>query len=195
MVRWISQIFCVLAVALTGGAASVWYMLQAQHGVGAMTVGPWTAYPEIGTPDADPYSKARIARDGVLTLGRAEGLVFVAEKDSGENALRRDCNYLIEGSAPRARFWTLFAADQRLAALEFAGKAAIPAIQSRGILRRPDNSFVVAFGPRPAPGNWVGISGAGPMRLVLTLYDTPIEGDSGLVDLVFPQILRTSCDD
>jgi hypothetical protein len=195
MIRWISLILGVVVVAVTGGAASVWYMLQAQHGVGAMTVGPWTAYPEIGTPDADPYSKARIARDGVLTLGRAEGLVFVAERDSSARLLLRDCNYLIEGGAPTTRFWTLFAADEKLAGLELADKADVPAIQSRGILRQPDNSFVVGFGPHPVPGNWVRISGSGPMTLVLTLYDTPIEGDSGLVDLIFPRILRTSCDD
>ena len=46
-----------------------------QEGIGAVTVGHWTAFPDLGTPQADPYSKARIAREGVIVArpgGRAD---------------------------------------------------------------------------------------------------------------------------
>ncbi|TSE04009.1 DUF1214 domain-containing protein, partial [Mesorhizobium intechi] len=46
-----------LAIAIGGGGASVWYALKIQDGVGAIRVGQWTAFPDIGTPAADPYSK------------------------------------------------------------------------------------------------------------------------------------------
>ena len=72
-----------LAIAIGGGGGSVWYALQAQSGVGAISIGQWTAFPEIGTQNADPYSKARVAREGVLALGKAEGLSFIAERDAG----------------------------------------------------------------------------------------------------------------
>ena len=71
-------ILIVIAIAIGGGTASVWYVLRAQEGIGALTVGDWTAFPAIGTPEADPYAKARIARDVILPLGRAEGLAFIA---------------------------------------------------------------------------------------------------------------------
>ena len=73
MFRTVFLILATLAIAIGGGAASVWYALQAQEGIGAITIGSWTAYPNMGAPDADPYSKARVAREGVLALGRAEG--------------------------------------------------------------------------------------------------------------------------
>ena len=66
--------FVVLCISIVGGGASVWYTLKANESVGAVTIGEWTAFPLMGTLDADPYSRARVAREGLLTLGRAEGL-------------------------------------------------------------------------------------------------------------------------
>jgi hypothetical protein len=192
MIQRIVLFLIVIAIAIGGGTASVWYVLRAQEGIAALTVGGWTAFPSMGTPDADPYSKARIARDGILPLGRAEGLAFIADRDSAGNGLRRDCDYRIEGVTPTARFWTLAAADATLAPLYPAGRAA--AVQSQQILRRADNSFAIAVGPHPAPGNWIRIDGAGPLSLVLTLYDTPVTGASGLESFELPQVLKAGCD-
>src|SRR5690606_12004590 len=105
-------------IAIVGGGASVWYALDAREGVGAVAIGNWAAFPEIGTPDADPYSRARIAREGVVSLGRAEGLTFIAKRDSNGDILHRNCVYRIEGDMPPARFWTLYAADETLTALK-----------------------------------------------------------------------------
>lgn len=192
MIQRIVFFLIVIAIAIGGGTASVWYVLRAQEGIGALTVGDWTAFPAIGTPDADPYARARIARDGILPLGRAEGLAFIADRDSAGGRLRRDCDYRVEGVTPTARFWTLVAADETLAALDHGGRAA--AVQSRQIMRAADNSFAIAVGPHPAPGNWIRIGGAGPLALVLTLYDTPVTGGSGLGEFELPQVLRTGCD-
>ena len=54
----------VVAIAVGGGGASVWFALNAIDGLDTLTVGAWTAYPESGTPQVDPYGRARIARDG-----------------------------------------------------------------------------------------------------------------------------------
>lgn len=184
----------VLLVAIGGGAASVWYLLKSQDGIGSVTIGGWTAFPNLGTPDADPYSKARVAREGVLSLGRAEGLTFIAERDSGGDPLKRNCSYKVEGSTPPARFWTLFAADETLVVLD-PGSTASPATNSQEILRRPDNSFSIAFGPHPTAGNWIPIDGAGPMTFLLTLYDTPIEASSRIDAIALPKVLRAACND
>jgi hypothetical protein len=186
-------ILLTLFIAIGGGAGSVWYALQAREGVGAITVGGWTAYPDIGTPAADPYSKARIAREGVLALGRAEGLTFVAERDSSGAALRQECAYQIEGSMPVARFWTLYAADRSLDAVKAVGRR-VPAVHSDAVLRLPDNSVSILAGRHPRPGNWLAVDGSGPMAFVLTLYDTPIATSTGLGDIELPQILRAGCD-
>lgn len=183
----------VLVIAIGGGGGSVWYALDAQSGVGAIQIGQWTAFPDIGTPEADPYSQARVAREGVLALGRAEGLAFVAERDSGGELLRRECRYTIEGEFPTARFWTLYAADQSLDAIR-TGKPRPAALHSYEILWRPGNSAAISAGNRPAPGNWLLVPGSGTLYFVLTFYDTPIASSTGLSDVRLPRIVREGCD-
>lgn len=186
-------ILFALAIAIGGGGGSVWYVLKAQDGVGAIRIGQWSAFPEIGTPDADPYSKARVARDGVLALGQTEGLSFVAERDSGGEEIRRECSYAIEGEFPTARFWTLYAANDGLDLIH-AQKPRPAALQSYRILRQADNSALISVSSHPSPGNWLPIQGSGRMNFVLTFYDTPIASSTGLSDIVMPQILKVGCD-
>jgi hypothetical protein len=181
-----------LAVAVGGGAASVGMVLNSQEGIGAVSVGPWTAFPYIATPDADPYSKARGARDGVLALGRAEGLSFVADRDSTGVTLRSECSYRLEGSLPVARFWTLYATDRAHMALK-SGIRRDASMHSLEVLRQPDNSISVSVGARPEPGNWLAVEGVGAMNLVLTLYDTPIASSTGLSGIEMPRIVRVQC--
>lgn len=181
-----------LAIAIGLGGYSVWYTLNAQDGVGAIRIGQWTAFPEVGTLAADPYSKARVAREGVLALGQAEGLAFVAERDDAGEPLKRECTYTIEGGYPTARFWTLYAADQSLGVID-TGKPRQSALQSYDMLRRPDNSVVISVGSRPAPGNWLLTGGSGKMYFVLTFYDTPIASSTGLSDVTLPRILKAGC--
>jgi hypothetical protein len=185
--------FFVLAISIVGGGASVWYTLQANESVGAVTIGEWTAFPAIGTPDADPYSKARVAREGLLALGRAEGLSFTAQRDSDGEALRRECSYHIEGAVPSARFWTLYAADTEGNVIP-GGERRLAALHSYQLLRLADNSVSITAGAHPAPGNWLALSGAGPMTLVLTFFDTPIASSTGVSDIVLPSIVRGGCD-
>jgi hypothetical protein len=186
--------FLVLAIAIGGGAASLWYALRTQETIGAVTIDGWTAFPDIGTPNADPYSKARVARQGMLSLGRAEGLAFAVERDAGGAPLRRECAYRIEGSTPPARFWTIYAGDVAGRVIE-AADGLKSALHSLELLRQPDNSFAIAVSSRPAPGNWLPVSGSGAMRLVLTLYDTPVAGSTGVSEVALPLVLEAGCHD
>jgi hypothetical protein len=184
----------VLTIAIGGGAASVWYALEVQEGIGAVTIGPWTTLPDLGTRQADPYSKARIAREGVLSLGLAEGLTFVAQRDSDGTTLERNCTYTLEGSFPPARFWTIYAAEPSRAVIQ-SGHLRPPALHSMEALRQPDNSVSISVGRHPAPGNWLPVSGIGPMSLVLTLYDSPAASSSGIADAQLPRIAKAACND
>ncbi len=194
MLRTVLLAALVLAIAIGGGAASVWYALQAQEGVGAVTVGQWTAFPDLGTPQADPYSKARIAREGVLSLGLAEGLTFTAQRDSNGAGLRRNCAYRIEGTFPPARLWTLYTIEPSNSLIQ-SGHLRLPALHSIEALRRPDNSVSISIGRNSSSGNWLPVSGVGPMSVVLTLYDSPAANSSGIGDVALPKIVKVACDD
>lgn len=192
MFRTILIAAVTITIAVGGGSYSAWYAVHHFDGFDAYHVGAWTAYPRKGTAEADPYSRARSARDGALVLGAAEGIAFYAFKDSGGQELRRDCEYRIAGNNPPARFWTLHAADPDLTPLA-ARPNLLSALHSEEIVRRQDGNFSIAVSTQARPGNWLAVAGSGPMVLVMTLYDTPASGDSGLVGLKFPTITRVHC--
>ena len=48
---------------------------------------PWTVWPKAGAFDADPYTRAIVARKADSPLGNGEGFVFVAREDSDGAAL------------------------------------------------------------------------------------------------------------
>jgi hypothetical protein len=178
-----------LAVAIGGGAASVWYALGSEESIGATAVGTWLTYPDLGTVNADPYSRAKVAREGALVLGRAEGLRFVAQRDAAGEPLVRQCRYTVEGTIPPARIWTLYAAER--------GGAPVPparALNAQIVTYLPGGSLAATVGARAAPGNWLATSGSGPMALVLTLYDSPVAVSTGVSDIQLPRIAKVGCD-
>ena len=182
-----------LAIALVGGSGCVWLALERDFGFGTVTIGDWTAFPDHGTPAADPYSRARFSREADLALGRAEGLVFTARRDSEGRPLLAECRYRVHGSPPPARFWTLYArdGDHRIVRVD-SGRA--PALHSTSLLREPDNTAPVTVSRRAAPGNWLAIAGSGPFALVLTLYDTAITSSARIAEVELPRIVREGCD-
>lgn len=177
-------------LAIGGGASSLSYVLNDTVGAGAVTFGPWTAFRSIGAADADPYSRARISREGILALGEGEGLAFVAERDSAGDRLRLDCAYRIEGVMPQSRFWTMFAEP---VGSDGRGLLRDAAIQSRRLIREPDNNIIVSVGPKASSGNWLQTSGDGAMRLVTTMYDFSLATQVEATDALMPRIIRTGC--
>jgi hypothetical protein len=173
MFRTLFLIAFALAVAIGGGAASAWVMIDRDVNFGGVAIGPWRAFPDLGTPAADPYSSARFALTGDLSLGQAEGIVFTAARDSSGAPLNPRCDYLVEGPVPPARHWTMHV---RETSANGAGAAygRHGALHSLAILRNQDGSFSIALSPRPAPGNWLRIHGSRDINLVLTLYDTAV---------------------
>ena len=181
-----------LAIAIGVGAGSVWLALDRDFGLDAITVGEWTAFPERGTPDADPYSKARFSREADLALGRAEGVSFVARVDSAGQLLRRECDYDIRGSYPAARFWTLFARDSDGHLIE-PGNGRAAALHSYALLREGDNTIATTVSRQASPGNWLALSGDGTFQLVLTFYDTATASGARIGDIDLPRITRVHC--
>jgi hypothetical protein len=193
MFRTVVPIFVALAIAIGGGAWSLRYALDHGFGMETLTVGPWQANPDLGTPDASAYAKAVVARRGELPLGRAEGLAFHASEDSSGKALERNCSYRIAGQLPAARFWTLHAADPQMRPLPETGLRQA-ALQSMVVLHDTDDAVVVTASAHPTPGNWLPLSGAGRMILVLALYDTPIASSTEISRVLLPRISRLGCE-
>ena len=185
----------IIAVALLGlsiGGASAWYSIQRNHGIGAINIGPWTAFPFAGADEIDPYTVAKAVADGTVPLGAAEGLAFETITDSSGETLELSCDYRLEGSTPPSRLWTLVGYN-REGKLVRAAKGGRNALYSGGIVRFPDGSLLISVSSRPQPGNWLALDGEGSFRLVLRLYDTPVTGNSDLSAPSMPTITKTDC--
>lgn len=181
-----------LAIAFGLGVSSLWWALERVDGLSQLTINGWSARPFAGSERADPYSRARAAREASLPLGHAEGIVFTAFRDSDGRELRRDCAYAISGAMPSARFYTVHARGSDDAVIA-TGNLRAPALHSGGLLRGSDGQATIAIGPSAAPGNWLPVTGTGAMTIVLTLYDTPVvaSADIGAIDL--PGLTRGAC--
>ncbi|RLQ89388.1 DUF1214 domain-containing protein [Notoacmeibacter ruber] len=182
----------MIALGLGGGSALL--ALDRADALGALPVGRWVAYPEAGTDKADPYTTARIARNAALPLAPAEGLVFSRRTDEANRPLRPQCQYVLEGRVPSARFWTLRAVDIQSGKL-IAKNGREKALHSRALLRQPDGSVRIAIGPSIRSGNWFPVEANRPFRLVLSLYDTPLGSGSSITPLGMPAVkLEEPCD-
>ena len=194
MFRTLSLFALALVIALAGGSWLTYRSVTGIERFGGIEVGLWKAFPDFGTPDADPYAKARISREGSLPLGAAEGIRFFAERDFDGRPLIFGCDYIIEGPSPSARLWTLYASINNEVPL--AGEPSWPSfLHSRQIIRSGKSGMAIHIAPSARSGNWLAVksSRSGAYHLVLSLYDTPVATNAGLVDMRFPDIRRGSC--
>ena len=189
--RFLIDLAIAIVVAVAVGVSSAWYAVDRGRLFGAVTAGGWTAWPKEGSPDADPYSLAMLARTGEIPLGAGEGLSFTAEADEDGAPLSGSCTYAVVGETPAARLWTLTATDDdgRL----MVNVAHRPGFHSREIVRKADGALRIVVSSHVEPGNWLPIGTVGRFKLVLRLYDTPLTTGSQIADLVMPAIERVSC--
>lgn len=161
-----------LAVAAFVGLGGTYLALTRGAAFGALTIGAWTAWPKMGTSDADPYARALIARIGFLPTAVGDGVAFTAQADDEGKPLDGRCDVVVAGITPAARFWTvtLYNLEGELA----ANSVGRHGFSSQEIVRQADGSFSIIAAPRAQPGNWLPTGGIERYTLVLRLYDTAV---------------------
>ena len=125
-----------------------------------------------------------------LQLGAGEGLAFVATTDDAGSLLDGTCTYVLSGTTPPARLWTLTAYDS-------AGRLVVTAtgratLTSREILRHGDRSFDITAAQSVQPGNWLPTTSSR-VSLVLRLYDTALTSPARPTTLSMPTIHKGTC--
>ena len=189
--RFLINLALAFVVAVVVGASSAWYAIERGRIFGAVVVGGWTAWPGEGGEEPDPYDLAMLTRTGEVPLGSGEGLTFGADRDAGGAPLSGKCTYQVAGQTPVARLWTLTATDD--AGRLMVNVAHRAGFHSREIVRQADGRFVITVSPEPSSGNWLPVTAAGRVKLVLRLYDTPLTTGSQLANLVMPAIHAVGC--
>ncbi len=154
------------------GLGSTWFALTRDVGFDTLRIGSWTARPRAGTVEIDPYTRAGIARSGVLPVALGDGVAFVARHDDRGRPLDGRCDTIVSGTTPVARYFTLtlYDPDGRLVANSLGRQG----FTSEELVRNQDGSFEIAIAPRARPGNWLPTGGVERYILVLRFYDTSV---------------------
>ncbi|MBX9746276.1 MAG: DUF1214 domain-containing protein [Hyphomonadaceae bacterium] len=117
MLRRVAAWAAAVLVGLLVGAASAWAALEIGRSSFGEEYGAWRHSRATGSVAAGPYTRAIIARDGLLALSAREALYFTLSEDDQGDPLNENCVYELAGRAPNARWWsvTLYAEDSFLA--------------------------------------------------------------------------------
>lgn len=198
MIKRIAAYTLALMIGLVAGPASALYMAGLWPGAkpldfGDIEIDGWRSDFAIGSEAADPYTRARVARHGLLGLAKSEAVYFTRATDSQGRPLREACDYRVTGGAMPAQWWSItlydgesFLPDNTDAALS------IDATQL-GDAKGEWEAIVSANRPEPETA-WVSSKAAGNYDLTLRLY---VPSDALLEDpevaLIPPLVERLSC--
>ncbi len=113
VLAWVAAVIAGLVL----GVASAWAALEFGRSSFGEEYGAWRHSRAAGSTAAGPYTRAIIARDGLLALSAREALYFTLSEDDQGEALVENCVYELTGREFAARWWsvTLYADDSFLA--------------------------------------------------------------------------------
>jgi hypothetical protein len=182
-----------LSISLGGGLGTAWYMVEAGSRLSTRTFGPWVTWVAAGRPDADPYTRAHIAGNGLLPLSSTAELTFKAKTDSRGARLASACDYAVVMDDFDPAWWSLAIYDGygRL----ISNPAGRYAFNSSTAMRELDGrSTVIALARDARPGNWLPSGRSSRIVLVLTVLDSTWANaihDGSPKSM--PQIVRSAC--
>lgn len=189
----------VLGIIL-GGLSALWMggMLPGSPRLGhAIDIDGWISDWSIGSVNADPYVRARVAKNGLMGLTKEEAVYFMKYTDDAGQPLREACKYRVSGGAFPADWWsvTLYNSDNRLP-MNKDGKLSIDQTQTDFMFESPDEWWfeVTPTEPDDFMMPWVSSKNAGNFDLTLRLYrpsDALLAAPE--TTLTPPKVERLSC--
>ena len=182
-----------LGVSLGGGLATAWYMIEAGSRLSTRTFGPWVTWVAAGRPEADPYTRAHVARNGLLPLSSTAVLTFKAKTDSRGTQLSSACDYAVIMDDFDPTWWALAVYDGQGRLI--ANAADRYAFNSSTAMPRVDGGTVINLARDARPGNWLPTGRSNRIVLILTVQDaswaTAIHDGGNPRSM--PQIVRSAC--
>ncbi|MEL6413581.1 MAG: DUF1214 domain-containing protein [Pseudomonadota bacterium] len=115
----IRLIVAIIFGANFGALTALWFggMISGGPSIGqAINIDNWQSDWSIGSESANPYVRARVARNGLLGLRKEEAVYFLRTVDDDGAPLSEACIYRVSGGELPAGWWsiTLYDSDSRL---------------------------------------------------------------------------------
>ena len=200
--QWIIRLIVAIIFGANFGALSaLWLggMISGGPRIGnAINVDDWRSDWSIGSENADPYVRARVARNGLMGLRKEEAVYFLKTEDDSGEALSEDCTYQVRGGQFPAAWWsiTLYDAENRLPMNEddHLSYDQTQAESAFGPGASEWSFLVSATAPESDETAWVSSRAGGAFDLTLRLYQPreDLLDDPGAA-LIPPKIERLSC--
>lgn len=113
ILAWIAAVIAGVVI----GLASAWAAISFGGSSVSERYGQWLYNKAAGSTAADPYTRAIIARAGLLALSAREARYYTLYEDEHGRPLSESCIYELSGRPLDARWWsaTLYADDNFLA--------------------------------------------------------------------------------
>lgn len=182
------------AIALAAGLGSAWHMIDRGSALTTVRHGPWNAWYAAGMPDADPYTKARVARSGMLPIVSTTAMTFIARADGEGEELVSRCHYRVTVPEVPASWWSLALYDAAGKLIE--NPAERHAFNSKTVLPGRDGAVNVALAPSPRAGYWLPSGEGHNLILIFRVfrpYDTADLASGETPVEILPEIDRVSC--
>lgn len=185
----------IAGAVLTGlvvGIGSAVLVVGSGGVVGQRDIGGWRYDPSVGSVAADPYTRAIVAKSGLLALTQAEAIYVVRARDENGRRLSDDCAYRLSAGALPARWWsvTIYAADNFL---PVNGDDA-QSIDATRVARGAGGGWSARIAPsRNGEANWISSRNAGRFDLQLRLYNPAASVLADVGGAAFPRIETIGC--
>ncbi len=180
-------------LALGGGVGTAWYMIEGGSRFSTRTFGPWTTWTAAGRPDADPYTRAHIIRNGLLPISSTLELTFRAKSDSDGGRLGSACDYVVLFPEQQPGWWSLAVFDGPGKLIQTGAER--HDFNAATVMREPDGRVAIVVARDARPGNWLPSGRVGRIVLVLTVQDAAFAASvsDGSMFKSLPEIQRAGC--
>lgn len=182
MIKRIAAYTGALLIGLIAGPASAIYMAGLWSGAkpldfGDVNVDGWHSDFAIGSEAANPYTRARVARHGLLALAKSEAVYLTKTMDSEGRPLLEACDYTLSGGAMPAQWWsiTLYNSESFLPEND-DGALSVDATQlageTSGTSESKGDAWEAVISAQKPQGDtpWLSSRNAGTFDLTLRLY-------------------------
>jgi len=186
------KIVVVAAISLVLGLLVSRYVLAHASPFDRVRLGAWRLEAHAGSMEADPFTRARVARTGEIPLAVGEGLQWIARTDDAGRPLNAGCTYAVGPKAPEARYWTISVVTPD--GFPIVNPAGRYGFRSSELLRSSNGDFTIIVSATPQPGNWLPVDPPGGFKLALRLYDAPLGATPAAMDPTSaPRVDKISC--
>lgn len=196
MRRFFAYLLAVVAGSVLGLGSALW-LAGLLPGASTMAFGNvdvrgWRSDFAIGSEAADAYTRARVARHGLLALARSEAVYFTRTTDDDGAPLREACTYRLAGGAMPAGWWSVTLYDT--ASMLPANTDSALSIDASRAGAGAWEAVIAAERPEGAD-HWISSRKAGTFDLTLRLYmPDPAVIAAPTTALDPPRIKRLGCD-